>query len=247
MLAKPMKATLRSGFLVLAISALAVPASAGPFENGLAAYNRGDYAAALQNWRPLTEAAYPLAQKFPGVMFYTGSGAPTDPSGKPDFWRGVAEQSAADAQFQLGRLYEDGRGVPQDDVRAAAWYRKAAEQGNAGAQYRLGLMYGEGRGVQRDSVVAHMLFNLAAMQGHEEAQKDWDIAASFLAPGQIAEARRMAGKWTEHQRDDAGARLLAEIGQKRQFPPVAGGPASELRPRPVKTIRIGGDGKPKPE
>ena len=38
-----MKAILRSGFLALAIMALAVPASAGLFEDGLTAYQRGDY------------------------------------------------------------------------------------------------------------------------------------------------------------------------------------------------------------
>ncbi len=37
-----MKAILRSGFLALAIMALAVPANAGPLEDGMAAYQRGD-------------------------------------------------------------------------------------------------------------------------------------------------------------------------------------------------------------
>ena len=41
-----MKTILRSGFLALAIMALAVPANAGPFEDGLAAVERGDYATA---------------------------------------------------------------------------------------------------------------------------------------------------------------------------------------------------------
>ncbi len=41
--AKPMKAILRSGFLALAIMALAVPAIAGPFEDGFTAYQRGDF------------------------------------------------------------------------------------------------------------------------------------------------------------------------------------------------------------
>jgi hypothetical protein len=37
-----MKAILRSGFLALAIMILAVPANAGPFEDGQTAYERGD-------------------------------------------------------------------------------------------------------------------------------------------------------------------------------------------------------------
>jgi len=49
-----MKAILRSGFLALTIMlASVVPANAGPWEDGVAAYNRGDYAGALKFWRPL--------------------------------------------------------------------------------------------------------------------------------------------------------------------------------------------------
>ena len=50
-----MKAILRSGFLALAIMALTVPTNAGPVEDGLAAAERGDYAAALKFWQPLAE------------------------------------------------------------------------------------------------------------------------------------------------------------------------------------------------
>ena len=50
-----MKAILRSGVLALAIMALAVPVNAGPFEDGLAAYQRRDHAIALEIWIPLAE------------------------------------------------------------------------------------------------------------------------------------------------------------------------------------------------
>ncbi len=57
-----MKAILRSGVLALAIFALAVPANAGQFEDGMAAYNRGDYATTLRLWRPLAEQGDTEAQ-----------------------------------------------------------------------------------------------------------------------------------------------------------------------------------------
>ena len=37
-------------------------AVAGPFEDGVAAYDRGDYATALRLWRPLAEEGNPDAQ-----------------------------------------------------------------------------------------------------------------------------------------------------------------------------------------
>ena len=57
-----MKAILRSGFLALAIMALAVPARAGPLEDGKAAYERKDYATALRLLRPLAERGDARAQ-----------------------------------------------------------------------------------------------------------------------------------------------------------------------------------------
>ena len=53
-----MKAILRTGFLALAIMlALTVPANAGPYEDGKAAYESKDYSTALKFWRPLAEQA----------------------------------------------------------------------------------------------------------------------------------------------------------------------------------------------
>jgi len=73
-----MKAILQSGFLALAILALAVPARAGPFEDGLAAYDQGDYATALRLWRPLAEQGDTLAQSNLGVMYEFGLSVPQD-------------------------------------------------------------------------------------------------------------------------------------------------------------------------
>ena len=73
-----MKAILRSAFLALAIMALAVPVNAGPFEDGLAAYRRDDYATALKFWRPLAEQGDALAQSNLGVMYEFGLSVPQD-------------------------------------------------------------------------------------------------------------------------------------------------------------------------
>ncbi len=73
-----MKAILQSGFLALAIMGLAVPANAGPFEDGLAAYRRDDYATALKFWRPLAEQGDAQAQHNLGFMYANGQGVPQD-------------------------------------------------------------------------------------------------------------------------------------------------------------------------
>jgi TPR repeat protein len=69
-----MKAIFRSGFLALAIMALAVPANSGPLEDGLAAYDRGDYATALEIWIPLAEQGDADSQLGLGVLYGNGQG-----------------------------------------------------------------------------------------------------------------------------------------------------------------------------
>src|SRR6202158_4114909 len=47
---------------------------AGPWEDGMAAYNRGDYLPAIRLFRPLAEQGNPKAQNVLGVMFRKGEG-----------------------------------------------------------------------------------------------------------------------------------------------------------------------------
>ena len=175
-----MKAILRRGFLALAIMlALAVPAHAGPFVDGLVAYYTDDYAKALRILRPLAEQGDIRAQTLLGNIYAEGKGVPEDYAEAVKWYRKAAEQG---------------------DAGAVKWFRKAAEQGYAGAQYNLGTMYGNGEGVPKDSVLAYMWLNLAAAQGLKDAQKGRGLVAEEMTPDQIAEAQRMAREWmAKHQ------------------------------------------------
>jgi TPR repeat protein len=97
-----MKAILRSGVLALAIMALAVPAHAGPFEKGNAAYESKDYATALKFWRPLAKHGDATAQYYLGLMYANGQGVPQDYTEATKWYRKAAEQGHAQAQFYLG-------------------------------------------------------------------------------------------------------------------------------------------------
>ena len=129
-----MKAIPRSGLLALAIMALAVPAIAGPFEDGLAAYRRDDYASALKLWRPLAELGHTEAQYILAVVYSTGRGVPQDDAEAMKWYRKAADQGFARAQYNLGLWYTTGRGIPQDFVSAHMWFTLAAAQGSETAQ-----------------------------------------------------------------------------------------------------------------
>ncbi len=60
-------------------------ATAGPLEDGEAALERGDYAAAMRLWLPLAEQGDAGAQALVGAMYSEGKGVPHDDA-KAAFW-----------------------------------------------------------------------------------------------------------------------------------------------------------------
>ena len=126
--------------IVLLLS-LAAPVAAGPLEDANAAYDRGDYAAALRLLGPLANQGDASAQFNLGLMYDKGQGVPQNHAEAVKWYRLAADQGDASAQYNLGVMYANGQGVPQNYAEAVKWYRLAADQGDASAQYNLGVMY----------------------------------------------------------------------------------------------------------
>ena len=100
------------------------------FEKGLDAYDSGDYATALREWKPLAEQGNADAQYNLGLMYDNGTGVPQDYKTAVKWYRLSAEQGHADAQYNLGVMYAKGQGVIQDYVRAHMWWNIAASSGD---------------------------------------------------------------------------------------------------------------------
>ncbi len=156
--------------LIVALVLVAGPVLAGPFEDGLTAYERKDYATALRLWRPLAIGGDVHAQRNLGSMYADGQGVPIDHQQAVFWYRKAAEKGNADAQHSLGKAYEFGQGVPKDDERAVFWFREAAEQGHATSQNNLGVMYAKGQGVPKNDLQAAYWYRKAAMQDHAVGQ-----------------------------------------------------------------------------
>ncbi len=123
----------RLALAIVFVLGFAPPAWAD-FSDGLAAYNRGDYATALREFRPLAEQGYAGAQNNLGVMYGKGQGVPQDYAEAVKWYRRAAEQGLAQAQTNLGVMHFTGRGLPLDYEEAVKWWLKAAAQGHAQAQ-----------------------------------------------------------------------------------------------------------------
>ena len=165
---------------------------AADLDKGWAAYNAGDFATALTEWKPLAEQGHAMAQHNLGVMYRKGRGVVEDDKEAVKWYRLAAEQGHAMAQSNLGAMYSNGQGVIKDDKEAVKWLRLAAERGEAMAQYNLGFMYGNGQGVIEDNVYAHMWFNIAAANGNEKARDNKGIVVKRMTPQDISKAQDLA-------------------------------------------------------
>lgn len=134
--------------LVVLLAGVRLNANAD-FDEGVAAYERGDYATALREWRPLAEQGHANARFKLGLMYTKRQGMPQDYEVAAQWYRRVGEQDV-NVQCMLGFFYQMGINLQRDYKTAVQWYRRAAERGHYEAQYRLGLLYSLGKGVPQD-------------------------------------------------------------------------------------------------
>jgi cell division septation protein DedD len=132
------------------LAAAAVPARAD-FATGAAAYDKGDYAAALAEWTAMADAGDARSQLGLGVLYESGRGLPApDLPEAVNWYRAAAAQGLPAAQNNLALLYARGRGVPLNPVMASELWHVAAAAGYPVAQFNLALAYEQGFGVARD-------------------------------------------------------------------------------------------------
>ena len=104
------------------------------WQEGVAAYKRGDYPQALAKLRPLASKGDMDAQVFIGFMYERGQGVQQDCRQALMWYLKAAEQGDVQMQSKLGVMYGNGRGVPQDFVQAYKWYSLAELAGNEDAR-----------------------------------------------------------------------------------------------------------------
>ena len=110
------------GLVLLVALVLGGPGLAGPFEDGLTAYDQGKLDVAFKLWLPLAEQGHAAAQFNIAVMYENGSGVAQDSAQAARWYLEAAKQGDADAQYKIGMLYETGIGVAKDLAEARKWY-----------------------------------------------------------------------------------------------------------------------------
>ncbi len=159
-----------AALLFVALALLPASAARADYDDGSAAFARGDYTNALKEFLPLAGAGHVEAQFRLGVMYGEARGVPRNRAKAVMWLTRAAEQGHVGAMGRLGVMYLRGSGVPRDLARAARWYRRAAAAGDADAQAGLGFMFSKGQGVPQHYGQAAMWYARAAAQGHALAQ-----------------------------------------------------------------------------
>ena len=139
--------------LLAVMTGLAPVAARADFDAGVAAYTRGDVAAAVAEWTADAAAGHVGAAWLLGNLYAQGKGVARSDRLAFTYFLQAAEAGHPGARVAVGRYYREGNKdaeVERDYAAALDWFDKAALQADGEAQYYLGLMHRNGEGVRRD-------------------------------------------------------------------------------------------------
>ena len=108
-------------------------ALAGPWEDGMVAYNRGDYVPAIRLFRPLAEAGNPKAQNQIGLMYRNGEGTAQSPA-RAFMWFSLAAKPG-DARAKAELRAVSGTMTPAEISQARAMAEACAASNYRACEY----------------------------------------------------------------------------------------------------------------
>ena len=108
-------------------------ALAGPWEDGMVAYNRGDYVPAIRLFRPLAEQGNPKAQTQVGTMYRKGEGTAPSPT-RAFMWFSIAARRG-DAKAKAGLREISKTMTPAEMSQAQAMAEACAASNYRACEY----------------------------------------------------------------------------------------------------------------
>jgi len=150
--------------LGLVLASIAAPAMAD-VKAGVDAWQRGDYPAAVKEWRPAAIAGDADAQFNLAQAYKLGRGVPTDLKQAESWYQKAAAQGHVQASDNYGLiLFQNG-----NRKEALPWIEKSANRGEPRAQYVLGTALFNGDLTGKDWVRAYALMTRASSAGLPQA------------------------------------------------------------------------------
>ncbi|MCP1470494.1 TPR repeat protein [Sphingobium sp. OAS761] len=199
---------------------LSAPASAD-VKAGVDAWQQGDYARAISQWRPLADAGDPDAQFNMGQAYKLGRGVQPDLNVALDWYRKAASQGHLRAEDNLGLLmFQQG-----DRSGALPYLQRASQRGEPRAQYIVGTALFNGDTIGKDWVRAYALMTRAAASGLPQASASLEQMDKYIPEDQRKQGLAMAAS--------------LEQGKGASFAAAAPGP-TPVRPStsPIRTADL---------
>lgn len=130
------------------------------YNQGVRAFEAGDYNSALKIFKPLADQGDAQSQSSIGWLYDYGLGVPEDNQKAVSWYMKAAEQDDMLARYNLAVIYLNGEGAVQKDHKKAAYFfRLSAQQGHLPAQYNLGIAYYFGLGVKKNGTKSKYWIN----------------------------------------------------------------------------------------
>jgi TPR repeat protein len=158
------------------------------FDDGVRAYDEGDYDVAFEIFRANADTDV-AAMRNVALMLRTGQGADKDPERARIWMQRAAMAGLPTAQADYGEMLLTGDGGPVDARAALPWLQLAADAGHPIAQFHLGEIYQDGEVVKQDLRRAREYYAEAAARGVTAAGAKIDeLSRRRLAPGSLTPA-----------------------------------------------------------
>lgn len=236
------------GIALAAMAVMAMPASANAEQtvrDGVEAWSRGDYAAAVAEWQAPAQAGDPDALFNLGQAYRLGRGVPRDLGRAEELYERAAQAGHVQAADTYGlMLFQDGR-----REAALPFVQGAARRGDPRAQYLLGIAHFNGDLVARDWVRAYALLTLANSAGLPQAGAAIGQMDQHIPIEQRQNAAGLARQMLTEAEQARSAELAAAdlsvpegpaaSGVSRPYPQAAAMPQASARvPRPIPNVAV---------
>jgi TPR repeat protein len=228
---------------IAAVTTIATPAVADT-KAGVDAWNRGDYHAAVDEWRKAAIAGDPDAQFNLGQAYKLGRGVPVDLPMAESWYRKAALQGHAQAEDNYGlALFQDGK-----RAEAVPWLEKSVARGEPRAELVLGTMLFNGDGVTRDWVRAYALMTRSSGAGLPQGSQTLAEMDKYIPADQRQQGVELARKMdAQVARNGNYASEITGGGDGRSITPTDVPPSSMTGPsyvQPGAPYPAPGKGKP---
>jgi TPR repeat protein len=227
-------------FLALgACATTTVAEKASRFDEGVAAYDAGDFETAYRIWNELAREDDLAAMRNVAQLLRQGKGVAKDSKRAFKLYMEAAEKGYVLAMANLGDMYLAGEGVERNPQAAAAWYARAASAGQSIALFKLAEMYDSGNGIPTDKVRARGLLERAARNGYAKAQQKLrDQGLQLNALGDVVAAEPAA---TQVEPGASAPLARASVGPAPGRPGLLDDLFKSTPPTPAQTATAAGN------